>query len=328
MIDDMKLWQYPGIGTWYIRIGNKRISLKTKDKNEAQAILRRYQKDALKGKLIHLNKSEKLSNFIESALENFKAKNTPAYHTSMKYSLNYFLDCTGDKDISHITKRDLDRFVQHRLNAGYSRTTVNIDVRNIKASLTLAVEWDIMQKNPLYGYKQLKIDRKAPRFLQMKDIHKMLEVIDDHTIKRAFLFYVLTGCRREEILNLTWQDIDLEMNVIHIRKTKTHLERHIPISASLRKVIDDIPSQIGQLFPLHKDTMSHKMKKYLVAAGFGSFRLHDLRHTFASLLAISGETTKTIGELLGHTDPRTTEIYAHLSQDHLENAVNKINLNI
>jgi len=325
----MKLWQYPGIGTWYIYFDrNNKKSLKTKDKKEAQILFRKYQKDLLEGKLLVLNKSEKLNEFIKAALNHYKTMNTAAYHTSMKYTLNYLLDFLGDKEIGKITRRDIDNYVQHRLNAGYAKTSVNIDIRNIKTAMSLATSWEIINKNPLTGYKQIRIDKTAPKFLQQHEIQKMLSIIDDTMIKRAFLFYVLTGCRRDEIINLTWSDVDLNRGFIYIRKTKTHLERHIPINDSLKKVLDDIPHKVGRLFPMHKDTMSHKMKKYLKNAGLGNLKLHSLRHTFASLLAMSGESLKTIGELLGHTDTRTTEIYAHLTKDYLTEVVNKIKIDI
>ncbi|MGE4479292.1 MAG: tyrosine-type recombinase/integrase [Deferribacterales bacterium] len=321
-------------GTWYIQFerGNKK-SLKTKNKLEAQRIYNEYVKQAMDGKIVNLHNSEFLSEFKESCLDDIKATKSAAYHTSMTYSLDAFLDITGDKEISKLTKRDMAKFVEHRLASGKSKTTVNIDIRNVKSALSKAVEWELISKNPMHGYKQLRIDRKAPAFLTMEDIPKVADKIEHPVVKQAFYFYLLTGCRREEIISLTWKDIDLKNNRIHIKKTKTHLDRHIPINSNLKSMIESIEHRVGYLFPgrckgkhINKDTMTHLIKKALTEAGFGHMRLHDLRHTFASLLAMNNIPLKAIGELLGHTDSRTTEIYAHLTKDYLENAVDTLDI--
>jgi len=331
----MNLWQHSN-GTYYIRFSrNKRKSLKTKNKLEAQRLLRAFQKEMMEGRLLELTKSELLSDFTTACLQDYESTKTKATYVSMRYSLNSFYDFVGDKELSKLNKRDLSEYVNYRLRQGYAKTSVNIDIRNLKAALSKALEWELIHNNPFYGFKQLKTDRQAPKFLSLEDIHKVSQIIDDSTIKIAFFFYILTGCRREEILSLTWKDIDLERSVIHIKKSKTHLDRWIPINESLMEVIGSISHQIGYLFPgkkdgthLHKDTMTHKIKQYLKAAGFPNMRLHDLRHTFASQLALSGESLQTIRDLLGHTDIRTTEIYAHLTNDHLKAAVNKLKIDI
>ncbi|MGD9808741.1 MAG: tyrosine-type recombinase/integrase [Deferribacterales bacterium] len=289
----------------------------------------------MEGRLLELTKSELLSDFITACLQDYESTKTKATYVSMRYSLTAFFDFNGDKELSKLNKRDLSEFVNYRIKAGYAKTSVNIDIRNLKAALSKALEWELIHNNPFYGFKQLKTDRQAPKFLSLEDIHKVSTAIDDPIIKRAFFFYILTGCRREEILSLTWQDLDIERRVIHIKKSKTHLDRWIPINDSLMEIIDTIPHKIGFLFQgkkkgthLHKDTMTHKIKQYLKKAGFAEMRLHDLRHTFASQLALSGESLQTIRDLLGHTDIRTTEIYAHLTNDHLKAAVNKLKIDI
>lgn len=329
----MNLWKHPKFGTYYIHVSrNRRISLKTKSKTLAQQIFRQYQKDLLAGKLIELDRSELLNDFVKSCLANYEAKSEPETFKRMKYSLNVFKDFIGNKQLSAITKRDMDRFVEHRLGQGLSKTTINIDIRSIKAAFGKAVEWEIIQKNNISGFKQLRIDKKAPIFLTMEDIKKVAEKIDEPIIKSAFFFYLLTGCRRDELINITWQDIDTASKKMHIRKTKTHLDRWIPINDSLMEIIKsmtpdkDKVNPIGKLFPMHSDTMTHKMKKVMRDAGFPDMKLHNLRHTFASLVAMEGASLQVIRDLLGHTDIRTTEIYAHLTSDYLKEAVKGIKL--
>lgn len=113
-----------------------------------------------------------------------------------------------------------------------------------------------------------------------------------------------------------------------VRESKSHEPRVIPINQTLFAVIESIPHRVGKVFNIHKDTMTHKMKEYLVKAGFGHMRLHDLRHTFASILAMSETPIKTIAELLGHSDIRVTEIYLHFAPNYLQETINKIIIDI
>ena len=87
------------------------------------------------------------------------------------------------------------------------------------------------------------------------------------------------------------------------------------------------PKESGPVFDLgHPDTVSKKVKAELVKAGFGSLRLHDLRHSFAVLFIQAEGGLRTLQELLGHTQYQTTEIYAHVAEDHLAEAVNKVRI--
>ncbi|MBF0592624.1 MAG: site-specific integrase [Nitrospirae bacterium] len=137
-----------------------------------------------------------------------------------------------------------------------------------------------------------------------------------------FALYIHTGARRSEIQSLQWSDI--QGDGVVFGKTKTYKSRKVPISEGLRNIILEHGRGVGKIFNLTPDRISHAMKTYLKKAGMGSFRLHDLRHTFASLLVQTGVGLRTVQELLGHTSYSTTLIYAHLSQQHLQNAIAKI----
>lgn len=143
-----------------------------------------------------------------------------------------------------------------------------------------------------------------------------------------FDFFIYTGGRRSEVLNLTWQDITDEY--IIFRNTKNKKERKVPIPDPLKKIIkqmrgDKKITKIGRIFPDYdKDYVSRKFKKYFKKAGFPEIRLHDLRHTYASLLIMNGVDIYTVRELLGHSGISVTQIYAQLNDTHLKNAIKKI----
>ena len=74
----------------------------------------------------------------------------------------------------------------------------------------MAVKWGFIQKNPVKGVKQLKLDSRLPTYLELNKIEKFLNMIDNIEYKRYFQFLLYTGCRRKEALDLTWDDVDLK----------------------------------------------------------------------------------------------------------------------
>jgi integrase len=128
-------------------------------------------------------------------------------------------------------------------------------------------------------------------------------------------------------LRLTWQDIDLKKNRYKVI-VKGGKKQEYPINTVFRSVLIAIgPKREGRVFDRwkHADTLSHLVKAALVDAGFSNLSLHSLRHTYASLKVLEGRSLREVQELLGHSEQRTTEIYAHIEDDHLAE-ISEINL--
>ncbi|EDP73293.1 site-specific integrase [Hydrogenivirga sp. 128-5-R1-1] len=313
-------------GIYYVEFerGKKR-SLKTKDKALAQRLFNQLKREYLKGKIILLSEGKKikLSEFIEEYLEWCRENRSDETFKKARYVLQKLKDHTGDIYIKALTKKHLDEYVSTLLAQGISRTTINIHIRTIKSALTKAVEWEYVQNHPLEGYKQLKVHQTPPRFLLPEDIAKVEKVIDDEFWLFVFRLFVYTGMRLGEIHKLRWKHIDLNRNVIKVEKTKTFQSRVIPIHPKLRAELEARTPAMGKVVPYAKPTIEHKLKNCFKKAGFKDLRIHDLRHTFASLMVMAGVDLKTVQELLGHQSYRTTEIYAHLSPQHLHEAIKK-----
>ena len=132
------------------------------------------------------------------------------------------------------------------------------------------------------------------------------------------------------MINLRWEDVDLDKNQYDIQRTKTYLSAWYPMHSNFRNVIKALASETtnvsGYVFKKwrHPDTISHVVKEILSNAGYGHLSLHKLRHTFAVLLKSENVDDATIGKLLGHTDRRATEIYAHVSDESARDALLKI----
>ncbi len=151
-------------------------------------------------------------------------------------------------------------------------------------------------------------------------------------LKPLILAVLYSGMRRGEAFSLLWSDINWEQNTITIRaeSAKSEKMRHIPMCAALRQVLEQWQAQgMGQglVFPSPKtggrlDNIQTSWERLIKDAKIEGFRFHDLRHSFASRLAMAGVDLNTIRELLGHSDLKMTLRYAHLSPARTQAAVN------
>ncbi len=142
-----------------------------------------------------------------------------------------------------------------------------------------------------------------------------------------------TGCRRSEVLGLTWENVALERKQVTVTAitSKSQRARHIPLNAEALDVLTRWRKQgsgKGHVFAgLDGERMGHVNRSWgslIEAAGITNFRLHDLRHHFASRLAMAGVNLFAIQTLLGHSDSKLTARYAHLAPEHLADAVAKL----
>ncbi|HEV3113039.1 MAG TPA: site-specific integrase, partial [Candidatus Binataceae bacterium] len=145
---------------------------------------------------------------------------------------------------------------------------------------------------------------------------------------KAFTLVALnTGMRRNEILALTHQMIDRANRLVRLTTTKNHEARAVHLNDTAFAAIESLPRRLdGKLWPWTPNQASMAFQRAVRRAGIPDFRLHDLRHTFASYQAMAGTTGKALQELVGHKDGRMTARYTHLSADFLRAAINAVQL--
>lgn len=140
---------------------------------------------------------------------------------------------------------------------------------------------------------------------------------------------LLTGTRKRELLDAKWDQFDLPRRAWRVPTTKAGKPRSVPLSEDAIKIIDDLPrwKDCPYLIPNPATkkpytSVFHAWDKARKQAGLGDVRMHDLRHSAASNMANSGQSLYTVGKVLGHSQPRTTQRYAHLSNETLVAAAN------
>ena len=260
-----------------------------------------------------------------------------------------------EKPLVTIGHADFDAFKARRLQATIEPTTVNRDLDRLKAALSKAVDWKLLEANPLKGVKRISRDmEERVRFLspvEEKSLRAALQRREDrrreerasgeswrsargHELLGEFgaytdhlvplvLLALNTGLRRGELLGLSWNDIDLagQRLTVRARSAKSGRARHVPLNAEALGVVTAMRAEncTGLLFDVQ--SFGKAWKAVVEEAGIEDFRFHDLRHTFASKLVMRGVDLNTVRELLGHSDIKMTLRYAHLAPEHKAAAV-------
>lgn len=315
-------------GIYYVELKhNQKQSLHTKDKSIAQTAFNRLKRGVLSGKLTELSSKGStitLEQFKKDYIKIVSSTKEASSERSDDLSFRKFIDNVGNKALRNITSKDISTFHSDVLASGASKSTVNTYIRRLKAAFNKAVDWKYLSENPYLKHKQYKEDEKIPRYLEIKEVAVLFKAITDPDFSTMVYTYILTGCRRAELVRLRWEHI--KEDYIIIVKTKTHAERTVTISEELKAILKPIKRNIGFVFPRWRspDAISRKFHGYVKDAKIPNIRLHDLRHTTASYLAMSGETLDNIANILGHSDKRTTKIYAHLSPAYQKKAMDKI----
>jgi integrase len=207
---------------------------------------------------------------------------------------------------------------------------VNRELALLRHMLSKAVEWGYLKSNPAKPVKLLKEPPGRLRYLEPDEIERLLADSEDSQapyLRPVMVIALYTGMRLGEILGLRWEDIDLKHRLITLTKTKNHERKTIPINDVLYEELTCLPRHVASPYLFcHPDgsrilRLDRSFHSAMKRAGIEGFRFHDLRHTFASHLAMRGVPLEIIGTLLGHKDPKMTKRYAHLSPASLKAAV-------
>jgi integrase len=232
-----------------------------------------------------------------------------------------------DGSINSITTANIES-VKRRLRTELSVTSVNSVLRAMRVLVNLAINQDWYEGgNPFLRVKYLQRERKIPRWLTHDETLRLLECARQYG-RDAHLFFALglfAGLRRAEIDGLRWEHVDFAAGVLYVRgnerwRPKDHEERAIPLAKALREILELWREPEGWILAPARDYGANRYRyenrkstaAVCRAAGLDWVTPHVLRHTFASRLASAGVDLYKIATWLGHSDPKTTRIYAHL----------------
>lgn len=296
-----------------------------------------------------ISMKELIEEYVQRATAQKKKSTIDFENGLIKY---HILPLLGTSKVIDLTRSDLQKF-QLAVAKGKTATDVKTRPRGraivtggkgsanrtlalLSSILTFAVNEGHRADNPAKGIKHYKLE-KHDRYLTEPELERLGAALSDAEnngtspyVIAAIKFLILSGCRRNEALTLRWQWLDFDRNLAKLPDSKTGKKilllgsAVMELLAPLPKVADSelvFPSAAGGLTPM---SIQKAWAKIRLAAGLHDLRLHDLRHNFASSAVSAGNSLYIVGKLLGHTQPQTTQRYAHLAADPLHAAADEV----
>jgi len=246
------------------------------------------------------------------------------------------LPALGKLPVAEVTRQDIAKLHHQKRE---TPTDANRTVALLSKMFSLAEQWGLRpdNTNPVRHIQRFK-EGKRQRYLSAEELARLGEVLlktdeegtEPPTAITALRLLLLTGCRKNEILALKWEEIDFDRRLILFHDSKTGYKA-IPLSSAVVDILERVPRIAGNPYVLpgrggkgHLVGLNHIWLRIRARAEIPDVRIHDLRHSFASRGAGDGLGLPILGKLLGHRSPATTARYAHLADDPLRLAAEEI----
>ena len=266
---------------------------------------------------------------------------------------NHVVPLLGHKRVSEVNAGDIERFVRDVAAGKTSRDEVigprkRIIVRggegagrkafrDLSAVFSFAVRSEIIEKNPCETAAVRKTDNRRDRFLTFEEMTKLGAALDELeadgvNVKAVNIarLWALTGCRREEIASLRWNEVNLVEGLLELDDSKTGKSVR-PLGVAALALLQSLPREANSefVFPAERGDGYFQGTKRIWAKAVKKAQLpgvtpHTMRHTIGSTAVSTGETLMLTGAILGHSNPRSTTIYAHVQNDPSRRAANRV----
>jgi site-specific recombinase XerD len=278
-----------------------------------------------------------IGKYVQEYLAHVKANFSPKTHEIYRIALNHLIDFTGNMQVDELNTHLIDQYKVHRLPS-VTPTTVNVETRAIRTFFNCLKRWEVIAKNPCDGVHQIRIAEELPTYFAEKELARLIDGLKDEWLRRIVLFAAMTGARRGEILNLTWDDVNLKDRLVTIHSSSNYRVkggkvRVVPLNETVARLLESMPDKKGLVF---KGIRGEKANGNHVGCRFRSavrelgfdrkLHFHSLRHSFASLLVQKGVSLYHVQKLLGHSSARVTEVYAHLQNAKMHDIVAEIDI--
>ena len=235
------------------------------------------------------------------------------------------------------TVATITEYCQYRTLQGVKNATINRELTIIRSAINYHNKHhDNQIKNPLNGFKLFE-QEFIPRYLTPQECNQLLSHAKGYNANDQLYHFINlllnTGCRSGELLTLTWDNVHLDNQYLTVLNSlsKNRKTIHKPLNQSAITSLRCLKTDNLSPWVFYNDktgkrraTFQTGFKKAVERAKLGEVRIHDLRHTFASILVQQGTPLYHVMQLLGHSDIKTTQKYAHLSKNNLQHVVNSL----
>lgn len=257
-----------------------------------------------------------------------------SWDTDISLLKNHLLPRFENRYLDTIVRQDIIKMHHDRRASGAAAGSANRLLIMMRYIFNLAIRWDApgIKANPCAGVPLLEVNNKKERYLSVDEAQRLYEAVraSENTMLQYIVpMLILTGARKREVLDAQWQDFDLARRIWRIPMSKSGKSRYVPLGDGAMTVLSTMPRSMKCEWAFANPQTNKPFVSVFCAwntarknAGLADVRMHDLRHSFASLLVNSGRTLYEVQQILGHTQVKTTQRYAHLSQDTLLDAAN------
>jgi len=313
--------------TWYIFYydsAGKRHKSSTgkRTRNEAKESLRLFVPPVVTDQT-----SIRLSEFYVELIAYARGKYTDRTIRYFELTMRGLITLTRYARIKDVTVKDAQLYLEI-VRRRASDWTERIHYTTLASVFERAKDWGIVESNVWRSIKKPKGGERNILFFTREKFDSFVSGIKMRHYQQLYTFAVHTGMRLGEICAAKWEHVDEEKNCIRVIngpvfQTKTKRSRVIPISGTLRSLLAELPRDGEYIFGDKPNTVSTMFRHFLKRMPEQDHRLHfhSLRHTFASWLVQGHVPLYEVQKLLGHTTIATTEIYAHLLDDTLQESI-------
>jgi len=323
---------------WYVQLRHNgrliRIATGTHNRKLAGEIEAKIKTELVEGKYFDKRLGNKIT--FEELSKKYMSEYAIAKPRDSKRRdqtcLKHLLPVFANKYLSQITPNMIHDYIIMRRGQSASPSSINKELALAKHMYYIAIKqlgW--VAHNPFTQVPLEKLPQPRVRFLTTEEFNGLYEACDDW-LKPITVFAVNTGARLSNILDLRWQDVDLNRSMITLEHTKNNERLGLFMTETVRNLLKELNKvrHINSPYVFHDktggklsaSTVQHSFHRACKKAGIQDFRFHDLRHTFASWLVQKGASLYEVQKLLGHKTIAMTMRYAHLAPDNLRSAIN------
>lgn len=285
---------------------------------------------------------EKFLNYIQQI--NTGSLNTlTAYTKDIELFLDFLQNEVHETDLNNVTRKTINDYILYLRDYGkryLCAATINRRISSLRSFYKYMNEYTDITTNPFIGYKNIKQEQKLPEFLFVDEVETLFASIDKESVlgkRNLAMFEIIyaSGLRVSEACNLELSDIDFDTRTLHV-KGKGNKHRIVPFYKeagddlmdyikTARKELVNEDSESIVFLNNHGKRLTPRGVNYLLKKYYPEKNLHPhiLRHSMATHLLDNGADLRIIQEFLGHSDISTTQIYTHVTQEHLKQVYDK-----
>lgn len=306
-------------------------------KEEAERLLRSRLGEIDRARIVGVSSVERLRGIVLSAFVKdvyrpfIKTAKSAASVDRDEQAFKKLLPAFGAVKLADVKPGKIQDYAEKRIRDGARPATVNRELFVLSAVFREAFKRELVDVNPVHRVRKYRVNDGVLRYLSAEEEVFLLSAAPAF-LRPIITLAIHTGCRKGELLALTWADVDKEQRLLRVQASKTGKTRYIPLNDVAMATLDGLDRNVVSLFLFWnpetgtrwydlKPVWYRDVAPKLAKKGIPHLRFHDLRHTFASRLVQGGVPLNTVRELLGHGSMAMTLRYAHLAPDNLREAV-------